>query len=216
VICTSRPTGRGRQDGAHREAVRRSLPSVKSGSTAWAGRQNLRHPPSTPHSMTGRFPRLTSSAQARTDTEQWPMRNILTVLYERRLHRRSPCRKPFQTREAQQGCGRIDWAEPECVSKRTWRWSCRACWSELKEKPLRAQRYGRVLCRTGTEANAAGIPNRSDRGCANKHCVPCWNRSSTVIPSVELLAKRRASGGPSSDQAKSATVFISPLPASTG
>jgi len=40
---------------------------------------------------------------------------------------------------------------------------------------------------------AAGNPDRSAPRCANKHCVPCWNRSSTVISiAVRAMATARA------------------------
>jgi len=74
-----------------------------------------------------------------------------------------------------------------------WRWSCRGLFVRTEgESGYRAHR-GRGVARVDSAENAdggengCGIPDRSGpRWCKDKHCVPCWNRSSTVISILEL------------------------------
>jgi len=94
----------------------------------------------------------------------------------------------------------------------TWRWSCRACCPELKEKAAKPplQPVRRVtLPKTGRRRTAAGHPDRSvKRRLCNKHCVPCWERDlpTVIFPSVELMATARAAAPHQADQ-QSATVI---------
>jgi len=93
--------------------------------------------------------------------------------------------------------------------------------SELKEKRYRgSNRYASDSAETGRRRTACwGIPDRSDRRCATKHCVPCWNRSfdGDFHPSSYGYARAGQKGGGRAHQAISKAQLVSfALPASLG
>jgi len=76
------------------------------------------------------------------------------------------------TREAQQGCGRNRWAEPECVRSEPGGGAGRGLLSEPEGEALRLNRLRRVtLPKPDGGERLLGIPTVRDRVCGTSTCV---------------------------------------------